>query len=171
MLQGNGSELEMSQQQSLPTETHGERFSPKKIFVTESRVFTESYRFRSQRGTVQQCEVITSDFHRSSESEFQTRGYFFLQRCETNQQRYGGTHQPYKNQKEQNPFRPSGPTGQPGRDRRDRLGSTFGMGERACPGRFFFQLNPPASGPRASYAASACAREDAEYFVPRPAAF
>src|ERR1700722_1084856 len=97
MLQGNGSELETSQQQSLPTQTHGERFSPKEIFVTEARVFTESYRLRSQRGTVQQCEVITRNFHGPSESKLQARGYLFLQRSETNQQRHCGARQPYKN--------------------------------------------------------------------------
>jgi hypothetical protein len=52
--------------------------------VTESRVFTESYRLRSQRGTVQQCEVITRNFHRPSESNLQARGYLFLERSETN---------------------------------------------------------------------------------------
>jgi len=60
--------------------------------VTESRVFTESYRFGSQRGTVQQCEVIASDFHRSAENQLESRRYFFLQRCETNQQGDCGAH-------------------------------------------------------------------------------
>src|ERR1700677_3679485 len=103
MIQGNGSELETPQQQPLPTQTHSERFSPQKIFVAESRVFTESYRFRSQSGTVQQREIITGNIHRPSESELQARCYFFLQRRETNQQRYCGARQPYENQKEQNP--------------------------------------------------------------------
>jgi hypothetical protein len=67
MPEPNVTKFKTATKQTPPSQAHGERFGAKKVFVSETWIFTDSDRACFQGGPSPQSKAIAADFHRAAE--------------------------------------------------------------------------------------------------------
>ena len=67
MSKPDAAKLKTAPKQTPPSQAHGERFGAKKVFVSKTRIFTDSDRACFQRGASPQAEAIAADLYWAAE--------------------------------------------------------------------------------------------------------
>src|ERR1700748_3496917 len=67
MSEPDAAKFKTATKQTPPSQAHSERFGAKKVFVSKTRIFTDSDRACFQRGACPQTEAIAADFHGAAE--------------------------------------------------------------------------------------------------------
>ena len=74
MPEPDATKFKTATKQTPPSQAHGERFGAKKVFVSKTRIFTDSDRACFQRGASPQAETIAAHFHGAAEGSVKASG-------------------------------------------------------------------------------------------------
>ena len=99
MSEPDATKFKTATEQAAPSQAHSERFGAKKVFVSETRIFTDSDRVGFQRGASPQAEAIATDFYRAAKGSVKAGGDSALQTGVLNRERDCDVGDPKRRQK------------------------------------------------------------------------